>query len=127
MRGFSNNVCTDGAALDDVLTVVSELVLSNNELVLVLCNIREHDLAALEDIDHFPFVNKFLILAGLSAANEGVLSCWVSNFFFLSDCESDLLLAILSELLLDEYGTVFDDVGVLLDHVEGKLELATCG
>lgn len=125
MRGFATDVSVVSIALEEVLAVESELVLSDDELVAILLDVGKDDLRSLEDVDDFPLVNKHAIDRVLIGANEHVLSSWVGNFFLLSDAEVDKFLRGLLEFLLDEDGAALNNVSVLANHVQGQFELSS--
>lgn len=125
MRGFATDVSVVSIALEEVLAVESELVLSDNDLVAILLDVGKDDLRSLEDVDDFPLVNKHAIDRVLIGANEHVLSSWVGNFFLLSDAEVDKFLRGLLKFLLDEDGAALNNVSVLTNHVQGQFELSS--
>jgi hypothetical protein len=54
MGGFATGATTDGVALNLVLTVESELFISNDEFIIVLDHVAEDDLASLSDVNEVP-------------------------------------------------------------------------
>lgn len=125
VRGFAADVGVRDVALKEVFAVESELVFADDQLVSILLDVGEDDLGALEDVHDFPLVDKHVVDGGLRGANEDVLAAWIGNFFFLSHAEVYKLLLSLLEFLLDEDRAALNNVGVLTDHLEGKLELSS--